>query len=157
VDASNPGSGSFIESLKGRIQALEICVAATAQTPAIVANVDDRAVQRDGVASLEPPSRDLRNSMQQVSYLSLSAMAESTDCQFSADPQGLSFLTLLFAAANASGSNPSLPVGANDLSETQQWTVYLCYSELPQSSSLPTVASCTHRLLRIVTYQPPYW
>lgn len=139
MDASNPSSGSFIESLKGRTQALEICVTATAQTPAIVVNADDRAVQCDGVASLEPPSRDLRNSMQQVSYLSLSTMAESTDCQFSADPQGLSFLTLLFAAANASGSNPSLPVGANDGLSTS--LLQLRKGAFPHGINLQTVDS----------------
>lgn len=72
----------------------------------------------DATASSESPAHDQSNVSQEhqsahegmqnnVGYLSLSAMAERTDGEpFSTD--GLSYLTLLYAATGISGSNPTL-------------------------------------------------
>jgi hypothetical protein len=59
-----------------------------------------------------------------VAYLSLSAMAERTDSQV-LSTEGLSYLTMLYAAIGVSGSDPTLPLHANEalsgpLAELQQ-------------------------------------
>ncbi|PSN74169.1 hypothetical protein BS50DRAFT_9486 [Corynespora cassiicola Philippines] len=58
------------------------------------------------------PRNDLQETMQEASYLSLSAMAERTDRQ-PFPTEGLSFMTLLRAATGISGSNPTRSVGSN--------------------------------------------
>lgn len=58
-----------------------------------------------GSVVIEDPQDDLQNTMQEASYLSLSAMAERTDRQ-PIPTEGLSFLTLLYAAVGISGANP---------------------------------------------------
>jgi hypothetical protein len=113
IDASDPSSISYIESLKSRIRILE------SRTDELASN-DDSPNQRrssnvvDSNETVDPsPERsDLQDAMHEASYLSLSAMAEPTDRQRSS-PQGLSFLALLLAATSVGGANPSLPVGNN--------------------------------------------
>jgi hypothetical protein len=113
IDASDPSSISYIESLKSRIRILEL------RTDELDSS-DDSPNQRrssnvlDSNETIDPsPERnDLQDAMHEASYLSLSAMAEPTGRQRSS-PQGLSFLTFLLAAMSVGGANPSLPVGNN--------------------------------------------
>jgi hypothetical protein len=113
IDASDPSSISYIESLKSRIRILE------SRTDELCSNDDSPNQHRssnlpDSDEAIDPsPERsDLQDAMHEASYLSLSAMAEPTDRQRSS-PQGLSILTLLLAAMSVGGANPSLPVGNN--------------------------------------------
>jgi hypothetical protein len=58
-----------------------------------------------GSETVASPHNDLHDTMQEASYLSLAAMAERTDRQ-PFPTEGLSFLTLLYAAIGVSGENP---------------------------------------------------
>lgn len=131
IDAADPGSGSYIAGLKNRIRVLEAQAQTheDANTPTNASSTDEPTVQPHGLVpeadgaqpdspvmdpSLERhrPQSDLQDAMHEVSYISLSAMAEPTDRRpFST--QGLSFSTLLFTATSISGDNPSLPEGSN--------------------------------------------
>jgi len=131
IDASDPSSISYIESLKSRIRILEARFVEAVDTPVNGSSshespgprrdsnfVDDDAIVRRDSDVIDPaienrrPGNDLQDAMHEANYLSLSAMAEPTGRQpFST--QGLSFLTLLLASTSVGGTNPSLPIGTN--------------------------------------------
>lgn len=75
-----------------------------------------RLTQSDGslMETLASQSQSMQETMQDdVAYLSLAAMAERTDSHLLAT-EGLSFLTMLYAAIGVGGSDPTLPVRPNE-------------------------------------------
>jgi hypothetical protein len=131
IDASDPSSISYIESLKLRIRDLEGRCKRQSDVRHDDLNSNDSTTQSwssDSTRADTPrapsnggtgtsvvynrPGDDLRNAMHEANYLSLSAMAEPTDRQ-SFSNQELSFSTLFVAAASVGGANPSIPSGTN--------------------------------------------
>lgn len=130
VDSTDFGGESYVESLKSRIHSLqaqvqegsnelfdaERIISPTRQLQQ--ANESDRSDSMQYFPSSNhsstnfQPRNDLQETMQEASYLSLSAMAERTDRQ-PFPTEGLSFMTLLRAATGISGSNPTRSVGSN--------------------------------------------
>ncbi|EMD61739.1 hypothetical protein COCSADRAFT_174061 [Bipolaris sorokiniana ND90Pr] len=120
AEAGTPGlSGlSYIESLKIRIQTLE--------TQLREEPLQDTTLSRRGYDSprdqddtqqltnvpgssevVDNPNGDLHDTIEEASYLSLAAMGAQRADRQPFPTQGLSFLTLLYAAIGVSGENPS--------------------------------------------------
>lgn len=107
---------SKIQDMKARLQECSYQISPSSSHVATHSGIV--GLGSDATASSESPARDQSNTSQEhqsvhegmqnnVGYLSLSAMAERTDGEpFSTD--GLSYLTLLYAATGISGSNPTL-------------------------------------------------
>jgi hypothetical protein len=87
--------------------------------------VDSPSIETTPLSNAASVHRDTQDDM---AYLSLSAMAERTD-RLPSPMGGLSFLTLLHAAAGASGANPTLPLGKN-------MAISGSFAELRQNHSL---------------------
>lgn len=90
---------------------------------------------------LDQPRNDLHDTMQEASYLSLTAMAERTDRQ-PFPTEGLSFLTLLYAAIGVSGANPESSTGKNaalsgPLAEFRRNAVHGLHAETDHTALLP--------------------
>ncbi|KAH8726124.1 hypothetical protein GQ44DRAFT_726476 [Phaeosphaeriaceae sp. PMI808] len=82
-------------------------------TVEVIHDDDIRFEQSEDTSSPNERSRtDLQDTMQEASYLSLSAMAERTDRRQQSN-KGLSFITFLNAATAVSGSNPTNSLGVN--------------------------------------------
>lgn len=84
---------------------------------------------------------DIHDTMQEASYLSLTAMAERTDRQ-PFPTEGLSFLTLLYAAIGVSGANPESSTGKNaalsgPLAEFRRNTLQGFQAEADHTALLP--------------------
>jgi len=131
IDASDPSSISYIESLKSRIAALESRSSRHSNMQHEVtddqespnqpwnSNLSTSGTPRGpNTGTIDSPvvepgsSNDLHHTMHEANYLSLSAMAEPTDRQPFSN-QGLSFSTLFLAAASLGNTNPSSPIGTN--------------------------------------------
>jgi hypothetical protein len=123
VESPTSGSLSYIEALRERIQTLQaqaqggdIQETSPSTQAYTVATRQDGAHQTQDVLAESGTAHgqqdDLHDTMQEASYLALASMAERTDRQpFST--QGLSFLTLLYAAIGISGANPATSLESN--------------------------------------------
>ncbi|KAH7400877.1 hypothetical protein DE146DRAFT_745114 [Phaeosphaeria sp. MPI-PUGE-AT-0046c] len=86
------------------------------------------------------PRNDMHDTMQEASYLSLTAMAERTDRQ-PFPTEGLSFLTLLYAAIGVSGADPGSSLGKNGalsgpLADLRRNTIHLNDAEIDHMTLL---------------------
>jgi hypothetical protein len=122
VDSPTGSSQSYIEALKRRLNVLQ----ARVEDNNVQTNTPETSQGRGSPAGKSPARSvndipgdsdtlnrsedDLHNTMQEASYLSLSAMAERTDRQ-PIPTEGLSFLTFLHAAVSVPGANPSNSLG----------------------------------------------
>jgi hypothetical protein len=139
IDTPGFGNLSYVEALKERIHVLRARAheengangsPASRQgvTPASQADTRRYSEPSSGTAVIENPHSDLHDTMQEASYLSLAAMAERTDRQ-PFPTEGLSFLTLLYAAIGVSGENPAHSLEQNaalsgSLADFRMNTVY---------------------------------
>lgn len=131
IDASDPSSISYIESLKARIAALEARskqysvmqheIMSDRESPDqhLDSNLSTSGTPRGpntGTTDLavveSRQENDLQHAMHEANYLSLSAMAEPTNQQPFSN-QRLSFSTLFLAAVSVGNTNPSSPTGTN--------------------------------------------
>lgn len=115
--------GSEIEALKNRVLSLKTQLQTEGRQHSPLNAHSCSSVNPETAASGEAPadqslaetpaSRSNHEAMEnEVAYLSLSAMAEQTDSRpFSAE--GLSYLSMLYAATGVSGSDPTLPLDTN--------------------------------------------
>jgi hypothetical protein len=122
IDSPTGSSQSYIESLKRRLSVLQTraeqndlqgSTPVTSQKRPSSLRQADAGSYQDMPLGHDMASRqedDLHNTMQEASYLSLSAMAERTDRQ-PIPTEGLSFLTLLHAAVTVPGANPANSLG----------------------------------------------
>lgn len=86
------------------------------------------------------PRNDIHDTMQEASYLSLTAMAERTDRQ-PFPTEGLSFLTLLYAAIGVSGANPESSLEKNGalsgpLADFRRNTIHVNEAEMDHAALL---------------------
>jgi hypothetical protein len=146
LDNGEVASETGIEALKGRIRSMQQRL----QKDGPYSNSPTRVSPRSHLSHREGTTADTdvsptetlgdqsHHEMQDdVAYLSLSAMAERTDSQV-LSTEGLSYLTMLYAATGVSGSDPTLPLHANEalsgpLAELQQNKlpdVELCSTEM---------------------------
>lgn len=122
--AETPGlsGSSYVESLKIKIQTLETQLweeRLQDTTPSRRAynspRDQDDTQQRTNVPGssdvVDHPNGDLHDTIEEASYLSLAAMGAQRADHQPFPTQGLSFLTLLYAATGVSGTNPSTSQG----------------------------------------------
>jgi hypothetical protein len=121
MESPSTGGLSYIESLKGRIQALRGRVqevneeATTSVNFPNTVQLGQNGFQRSGSATSTSEigvesQNNLHDTMQEASYLSLAAMAADRQ---PFPTEGLSFLTLLHAAIDVSGANPATSSESN--------------------------------------------
>ncbi|KAJ5020288.1 hypothetical protein J3E73DRAFT_395633 [Bipolaris maydis] len=124
AEAETPGlsGSSYVESLKIKIQTLETQLweeRLQDTTPSRRAynspRDQDDTQQRTNVPGssdvVDHPNGDLHDTIEEASYLSLAAMGAQRADHQPFPTQGLSFLTLLYAATGVSGTNPSTSQG----------------------------------------------
>ena len=108
-------SETGIEAMKSRIQDMRMHLASSdpAASPAAPSLGQTSTYHESVTAPTASPPSGQYEMQPDVAYLSLSAMAEQTDCQPLSN-DGLSYLTMLYAATGISGSDPVLPLHDNE-------------------------------------------
>ncbi|KAJ8111169.1 hypothetical protein OPT61_g6171 [Boeremia exigua] len=107
VDASDAGGESYIEALKARIAFLKMRIDESAETHETEHEATEANLSATTPGQRQTPQEQhnvMHSTMQEASYLSLSAMAERTDRHRSI-AEGLSFRSLLSAAVKSGRRN----------------------------------------------------
>lgn len=152
LEVSGLSGLSYIEALKHRVSDLlvqsqnndlsnDTSTSQHGTTPSIRSHGHCYTDASTGLEVTDQSRNDIHDTMQEASYLSLTAMAERTDRQ-PFPTEGLSFLTLLYAAIGVSGANPESSLGKNaafsgPLAEFRRNTVQGNQAEMDHSTLVP--------------------